>query len=193
MLQVSIKKWVLAACLAAISYLLMFLSFAVIPIVPYMKIDFSDLAVLIGFFVLGTSGGIGVAAIRSVLYFVITGVSLDNFIGVATSFIASLAFCLPLYFLLKNKQTLQIKNYALAIVVATLILTVVLSLANWLVITPVYIAVLGLNLGLPVAKLVLYGVIPFNLIKGVLVGSAFALVFSKLHGWLTIKATDFSN
>ncbi len=66
MLQVSIKKWVLAACLAAISYLLMFLSFAVIPIVPYMKIDFSDLAVLIGFFVLGTSGGIGVAAMRSV-------------------------------------------------------------------------------------------------------------------------------
>ena len=43
MRNVSIKRYAIIACLAAISYLLMFISFAVIPIVPYMKVDFADI------------------------------------------------------------------------------------------------------------------------------------------------------
>lgn len=190
MAHLSIKKWVLAACLAGISYLLMFLSFSIIPIAPYMKIDFSDLAVLLGFFLLGTSGGIGVACIRSLLYFVITGLSLDNFIGVATSLIASMVFCLPIYLILRNKHILTFKNYFYAISIATISLTVVLSLANWLVITPVYISVLGLNLGVPLNELILYAVIPFNLVKGILVGCVFSLVYNRLAAWIAQKAAS---
>ena len=189
MTHTSIKRWVLIACLAGISYLLMFLSFSIIPIAPYMKIDFSDLAVLLGFFLLGTSGGLGVAFVRSLLYFIITGVSLDNFIGVATSLIASIVFCLPLYLLLGNKHKPSLKDYILGIVIATISLTVILSLANWLVITPLYISVLGLNLGLPLNELILYAVVPFNLVKGILVGGVFALVYSRLYAWIVQKAT----
>ncbi|WP_462271631.1 ECF transporter S component, partial [Ligilactobacillus agilis] len=53
----STKKYVLVACLAAISYLLMFFSFAIIPMVPWMKIDFADVPILVGFFTLGPAGG----------------------------------------------------------------------------------------------------------------------------------------
>ncbi len=38
----TVKRWIVAACLAAISYLLMFLSFVIVPIVPFMKLDFSS-------------------------------------------------------------------------------------------------------------------------------------------------------
>ena len=184
----TVKKWVLIACLAAISYLLMFISFAVIPLVPYMKVDFSDLAVLIGFFILKTKGGLNIALIRSLLYFLITGLSLDNFIGVATSFCATIAFCLPMYLVLRTKP----KKMLLAVVLATFSLTTILSFANWLVITPVYMAVLGMKLSLPLAQLILYGVVPFNLIKGILVGVAFSLVYNRLVAWLTLKQKNFA-
>ncbi|WP_281164977.1 ECF transporter S component [Liquorilactobacillus sicerae] len=178
------RKYVLAACLAAISYLLMFLSFAVIPIVPYMKVDFSDLPVLLGMFLLGPFGGIEIALIRSVLYFLISGPSISNLIGVSTSFLATLAFCLPMYQIVQSEHFLKGKKVLLSIVVATLSLTFFLSLGNWLIITPLYMSVLGMKLSLPLNQLILFGVIPFNLIKGVSLSIAFWLVFSKLRYWL---------
>lgn len=178
------RKYVLAACLAAISYLLMFLSFSVIPIVPYMKIDFSDIPVLLGMFLLGAAGGIEIALIRSVLYFLISGPSIGSLIGVATSFLATLAFCLPLYWLLKDKAEPTFKLVLLSIIIPTLSLTIILSLGNWLVITPLYLSVLGMKLSLPLNQLVLFGVVPFNLIKGSLLGIVFWLIFAKLRTWL---------
>jgi riboflavin transporter FmnP len=178
------RKYVLAACLAAISYLLMFLSFSIIPIVPYMKIDFSDLPILLGMFLLGTAGGIEIALIRSILYFLISGPSISSLIGVSTSFLATLAFCLPLYWLLKDQAAPTVKTMLLSIVISTLSLTIILSLGNWLVITPLYMSVLGMKLSLPLSQLVLFGVVPFNLIKGSLLGIVFWLIFAKLRTWL---------
>ena len=45
----SMKKWVIAAGLAGISYILRFIAFPVIPLVPYLKIEFADVPVLLGF------------------------------------------------------------------------------------------------------------------------------------------------
>jgi riboflavin transporter FmnP len=184
MVVTATRKYVLAACLAGISYLLMFLAFSVIPIVPYMKIDFSDLPILLGMFLLGPMGGIEIALIRSLLYFLISGPSIAQLIGVTTSFAATLLFCLPIYYLLRRDQTPNLKNILVTILSATLLLTFVLSLANWLIITPLYMSVLGMKLSLPLSKLVLFGVVPFNLIKGVLVGTAFWLLFSRMRFWI---------
>lgn len=184
MVVTATKKYVLAACFAGVSYLLMFLAFSIIPIVPYMKIDFSDLPILFGMFLLGPIGGIEIALIRSVLYLLISGPSIAQLIGVATSFLATLLFCLPIYYLLRHDQSLTVKHVLLTITAATLSLTIVLSVANWLVITPLYMSVLGMKISLPLSKLVLFGVVPFNLIKGILVGSVFWLIFSRIRFWL---------
>lgn len=189
MRNVSIKRYAIIACLAAISYLLMFISFAVIPIVPYMKVDFADIPILLGFFVLGVSGGIEIAVLRSVLYFLITGPSIASLIGVGTNLLATLTIYLPMYYILHEKHDL--KRYIIAIVVSTISLTFWLSIGNWLVITPLYMAVLGMKLTLPLSQLVLYGVLPFNLIKGVIVGTVFVLVYAKIHVWLDNKANEF--
>ena len=192
MTHFSTKKYVLVACLAAISYLLMFFSFAIIPMVPWMKIDFADVPILVGFFTLGPAGGSLVAVVRSLLYLLVEGVSVASLIGVSTNLLASFAFCLPLYFTLRKQET-KFVAYVKAISLATVSLTFFLSLANWLVITPLYIAVLGLKLNVPLATMVLAGVVPFNLIKGALVGTIFALVYAKLHAWLGQKASQLSH
>ena len=91
--SISVRRGAIAACLAAISYVLMYFSFVIIPIVPFMKLDFSDIPILLGLFILGPWGGLEIAAIRSIIYFVLTGVSLPHMIGVGLSFVATLVFC----------------------------------------------------------------------------------------------------
>ena len=182
----AVRRWTIAACLAAISYLLMFISFVIIPIVPFMKVDFSDIPILLAFFILGPLGGIEVALLRSVLYFIISGPTLPNLIGVSLSLLASLAFCLPFYYLLAHHK-FSFKRSVMAILGATLTLTVILSLVNWLVTLPLYMSFLGMKLSIPLNQMVLWGVVPFNLIKGCLLGVVFCLIYHKLNHWLEQK------
>ncbi len=189
--SVSIRRGAIAACLAAISYVLMYFSFVIIPIVPFMKLDFSDIPILLGLFLLGPWAGLEIAAIRSVIYFVLTGVSLPHMIGVGLSFVATLVFCYPLYFLLRDRA-LTLKNAVLAVSVATVSLTAVLSLTNYLVTIPLYMNLLGMKLGMPLSSMVLFGVVPFNLIKGAVLGILFSFVYSRLSSWISSQARRFA-
>ncbi|MFD1549202.1 ECF transporter S component [Levilactobacillus fuyuanensis] len=171
----SVRAMVEMALFAGVSYILMFVSIPIIPIVPYMKLDLSDLVVLIGLGVFGPAGAITIAAIKELLYFVTTGLDIVNFIGVLTAFIADLALVLPISAVLRRHEW-TFKRQVVAVIVGTLSLTIVLSLANWWVITPLYLKVWGMSLGLPVNKLILFGVIPFNLIKGIVLGVLFILL-----------------
>lgn len=180
--QALTKKYALVAMLSVIAYFLMLFSVAIIPFVAWMKLDLSDVIVLLALFCLGVKGGIEVAAFKSLLYFLVSGPDLTNLIGTLTSFIAILAFCLPIYFYLKPAPK-NWKSYTIAITLGTVSLTVLLALLNWLVITPLYIRLLGLHLQISLPILILGGVIPFNLIKGVVVGTVFVVIFNRLKNW----------
>ncbi|AUJ29853.1 MAG: ECF transporter S component [Liquorilactobacillus hordei] len=184
MVYTATRRYVISASLAGVSYLLMFLSFVVVPLVPYMKVDFSDLPILFGMFILGPLGGIEIALIRSILYFIISGPSIDSLIGVTTNFFASMTLTLPIFYTLRKKYDVNIWNILRSILFGTISLTVILSLANYLVIMPLYMKVLGMNLSMPLAKFILIGVVPFNLIKGLLVGTAFWILFVKMKDWI---------
>ena len=179
----SVRAMVEMALFAGVSYILMFVSIPIIPIVPYMKLDLSDLVVLIGLGVFGPAGAITIAAIKELLYFITTGLDIVNFIGVLTAFIADLALVLPISAVLRRHEW-TVKRQVVAVIVGTLSLTIVLSLANWWVITPLYLKVWGMSLGLPVNKLILFGVIPFNLIKGIVLGILFILLNRRMAPWL---------
>lgn len=187
----SLKKWVIAASLAGVSYLLRFIAFPVIPLVPYLKIEFADVPVLLGFFALGIWGGLSISLIRTLLFFVISGVSLPNFIDASTEFVSTLAICLPVYLILKGKENPRVQDYLVAILAGTATLTVLLALANLTFVMPAYVASLGMKLSLPISKMVLYGVVPFNLLKGISVLTVFAVAYSKMHVWLSSKAATF--
>ncbi|GEO68391.1 ECF transporter S component [Levilactobacillus acidifarinae] len=178
-----VRAMVEMALFAGVAYVLMFISIPIIPIVPYMKLDLSDLVVLLGMSIFGAGGAILIAAVKELLYFVSTGLDIVNFIGVLTAFVADLAFILPISAVLKDRPR-TLSRQVVAVIVGTISLTLVLSLANWWVITPLYLKVWGMSLGLPVNKLILLGVIPFNLIKGIVLGILFILLNRRLGGWL---------
>ncbi|KRK85810.1 hypothetical protein FC99_GL002299 [Levilactobacillus koreensis JCM 16448] len=180
----SVRAMVEMALFAGVAYVLMFVSLPIIPIVPYMKLDLSDLVVLLGMSLFGPAGAVLIAAVKELLYFVTTGLDIVNFIGVLTAFIADLALVLPISAVLKHHHQPTLKRQIVAVIVGTLTLTLVLSLANWWVITPLYLKVWGMSLGLPVNKLILLGVIPFNLIKGIVLGVLFILLSRRMTPWL---------
>lgn len=176
------KKMVGISMLAAFATILISFGFPIIPGVTFLKVDFSDIPVLIGMFLYGPVGGVMVAFIRSLLHYIQTGGDAGYPIGDTASFIASVAYTLPIYLIMKAKIH-DTKNIVFANVIGTASLTVVLSVVNYLFLLPLYLKVLNFSVG-PIREYLLMGVVPFNIIKGAIVSTVFILLFAKLKTWL---------
>lgn len=176
------KKMVGIAILGAMSFILINFSFPIVPGVSFLKVDFSDMPSIIGMFLYGPVGGIAIAFIRSLLHYLQTGGDAGFPIGDLTSFIASVSYLLPLYWIIRKKGT-SLNRLILGSLAGTLTLTAVLSILNYYVVAPLYMLVFNFDLG-PLVQYVLYGVLPFNLAKGFLISVVFIVLFGKLKPWL---------
>ena len=56
-----IQRMVGIACLGALAFILMMFEFPIIPVASYLKIDFSDIPVLLGGYLYGPLAGVVVA------------------------------------------------------------------------------------------------------------------------------------
>lgn len=173
------------AMIAAVGYLLMFFSFPLIPAFPFMKLDFSDIPILLGTYLFGPGAGVAAALLRSVLHFLTTGGDLGSLIGNVTSFISALCYVLPVYYLTRHNQSK--KQLVLGLGVSTLTLTTVMSILNYFVVLPLYLLVMNFSVGMAYSKYVMVGVIPFNLLKGLILSVVFVIVHGKLLPWLASK------
>lgn len=176
------RKMVGIAILGAMSFILINFSFPLVPGFSFLKVDFSDMPSIIGMFLYGPMGGIAIAFIRSLLHYVQTGGEAGVPIGDAASFLASVAYLLPLYAVVRSKGT-SFKSLIMGSIAGTLSLTIILSVLNFYVIAPLYMIVLNFDLG-SIPQYVLYGILPFNLAKGFLVSVVFILLFGKLKPWI---------
>lgn len=179
-----IQRMVGVACLGALAFILMLFEFPVVPVASYLKIDFSDIPVLLGGYIYGPFAGVMVAVIKCLLHAMVNGFSVGDLIGVSSDFISSLALLVPFCFVWRQQGWSFKRQIMVAIPLATIVLTAVMSLLNLWVLTPLYMAVWHWQSSMPVAKLVAIGVLPFNIIKGLLVTVVFALVAGHLRQWL---------
>lgn len=186
-----VQKMVAVALFAAIGLVLQFFSFPIMPTFSFLKIDFSDIPVLISMFLFGPLAGIVTAFLRSLLHLIMTGFSPENLVGDVASFFSTAVFTLPIFYIFKRNKYQKGKNQILGVISGTLALTIFMSIANYFVITPLYLTFLGLNatqmLGMPLANYILIGIVPFNLIKGFIVSVAFLVLHAKLLPWLSRK------
>ncbi|MBE1725813.1 Gx transporter family protein [Lactiplantibacillus plantarum] len=177
MQHTTLHRLVGIALLGAISYILMLLEFPILPVAPWMKIDFSDIPILIGLFLFGVGGAFVITIIKLLLHSAMMGFAIYDLIGSFASFLGTavliLAFALVLRYYRGNPKW----RMPVAIVVATIGLVVIESLANLTFVLPFYLQVMGMKLSMSLNTVVLVAVIPFNLIKGLLVGNVFWLVY----------------
>lgn len=182
MVEQRTRKMVTVGILAALAWVISAFSFPILPWAPFLKVDFSDIPILLGMYVYGPVSGIAIAAIRSLLSYVTTGGEAGFPIGDTAAFIASLSFTLPIYYVIRKDKP-KMKQALLGGTLATLSLTAVLAVLNWLVIAPLYVRVMGFSVG-PMREYLTISVIPFNLIKGAFVSIIFFTAFFKLYSYL---------
>lgn len=182
MVEKRTRKIVVVGVLAALAWVISQFTFPVLPWVPFLKVDFSDIPVLLGMYVFGPLTGIAIAAVRSLLSYVTSGGEAGFPIGDTAAFLATVSYTLPIYFVIKKGKP-NFKQTLLSGGAATLSLTTVLTVLNWLVIAPLYVKVMGFSVG-PMREYLTLSVIPFNLLKGILVSVVFYVLFAKLYHYL---------
>lgn len=184
MQHTTLHRLVGIALLGAIAYILMLLEFPILPVAPWMKIDFSDIPILIGLFLFGVGGAFVITIIKLLLHSAMMGFAIYDLIGSFASFLGTAVLILAFALILRYYRGNPKWRMPVAIVVATIGLVVIESLANLTFVLPFYLQVMGMKLSMSLNTVVLVAVIPFNLIKGLLVGNVFWLVYQRLAKWL---------
>lgn len=180
--------------LAVMAFIVMYIEFPV-PLFPvFLKLDFSDVPALLGAYALGPSAGLTVQFLKNLLHLVFKW-GVDSPVGELANFIVGASFVCTagwIYSRGKSKFT-AIKS----VTVATLVMAAVGGLANYFILIPFYTRLFPLeaivSMGAQANKaiidlktLVLYGIVPFNLLKGIIISAVTVLVYKNLSGLLHI-------
>ena len=177
--------------MAAIAVVIMLVSFPLPSIAPsFYKLDFSEVAVLIGSFALGPVAGIAIEALKILLNLVFNGTN-TAFIGEFANFLMGCALVVPAGVIYQKNRTR--KGAITGIVVGIVCMVIAGDLLNYFLLIPAYVSIAHFPLEAIIAagtkifpfinstlSLVLVCVTLFNLVKGILVGTITALVYKRV-------------
>ena len=162
-----------------------------LPFAPsFYELDFSEVPVLIGCFAMGPLAGAIIELVKILLNFVLNG-TITAGVGEVANFCIGCAFCVPAGLIYKKKRSK--KGAVISLVSGTLIMTFLGCFINAYVMLPTYakafhmpidaIIELGSKVNAGITDLftfVMFAVVPFNLLKGVLVSIIVLLVYKKI-------------
>ena len=184
----STKVFTKIAILGALAFILMLFEFP-LPVAPsFYKLDLSEVPVLVGGFALGPIAAIVIEALKNVLNIIFTG-STTAYVGELANFIVGCAFVVPAAIIYKSNKT---KSSAIkGLIVGTICLVIAGALMNVYVLLPLYSRFMELDKIIEagnmifkgvkdVSTFVLFCVVPFNLIKGIIVSAITALVYKRV-------------
>ncbi|GAB5054269.1 ECF transporter S component [Pediococcus parvulus] len=184
----NVTRLVVIAMMAAISYVLLLFSFPILPGFSFLKIDFANVPILITMLVYGPGAGAVTTAVAGLLDIVTKDSSMVGVIGIIANFLATMCFALPIYYSLKKHMDQGIKQQARflvrGIILGTVLMAVFMSLTNLFILLPIYFKLVSFQISISTLNMVLYGVLPFNLIKGVIVGIATGVIYARMVPWL---------
>lgn len=174
---------------AAISFVLMFIKFP-ISYLGFLELEISDVPAALVTLIYGPISGILVELIKNILHLTATSTGMS---GELSNFLVSVGFILPLGLFTKKRK--EKKNMILGMTFGILGMALMGMLVNYFITVPLYLALFGRDavLGMVqatipsiqnVASLVVIGITPFNLFKGVIIsvfaGSLYKVVKNRM-------------
>lgn len=174
------------AILGAVSSLLYYIEVPVIP--PIYKLDLSAVPALIAGFAMGPLSSLGVMAVKDLI-----GLTHTTSLGVGelADFLMSGSMTAVAALIYKNRHTL--KGAILSMSVGTIVMVFVSALANYFIMIPFYVQVMNMELDtilmliaktVPAVdslwKMILLAVVPFNLLKGVVLSVVTMLLYKRI-------------
>ncbi|UOQ95612.1 ECF transporter S component [Halobacillus shinanisalinarum] len=184
-------KLIILALFGSISMVLMLLNFP-LPMLPqYLKIDFSEIPALIAAILFTPVAGIIVEGLKNTLYLIYTGAA--DPVGVVANFTAGVLFILPvamLYHRFKNTKSL-----VSGLITGSIVMAVGMSVLNYFLVLPAYSWFMGWETMSAQVKWVtiVAAILPFNALKGIIVGALFVPLFIKLKPWIEQKRMNTSS
>ena len=162
------------ALMCAIAILLSFVEFPIIPAASFLKLDVALVPSTVVGFAYGPGPGVLVGIVCAVAHATITG----NWVGALMNSIMAVAFILPATAIYARSRTF--KSAMIGLVVSIVVLVVAAVVAN-LVIDPIFY-------GYPfdaVVGLIVPAIIPFNVIKGLVISLLTAIVYKSISNLIT--------
>lgn len=180
--------------LSVIAYVIMLVEIPVIFFPGFLKIDLSDLPALIGGLALGPMAGIMIELVKNILHLITK--TYTGGVGELANFLVGIALIIPpsvLY--LKNKT----KTSALVgITIGIITMTIVGALSSYYITLPFYAKVMPIEEIIALSSaanaaivdmktLVLYGIVPFNILKGIVVAILTSILYKRISPILKVK------
>ena len=186
-----LRTMVQIAMLSAVSTVLMMFEFP-IPFLapPFIKMDFSEIPVLVGTFAMGPLAGVVIELLKNILHFVTYGTTTGG-IGELSNFFIGCAFAVPAGIFYRKRKTR--KNAVLGMAAGTLLMVIMGCLSNAFVMFPLYSMVMGIPMDSFIAMgtaihpaidnmvtFVVLCMVPFNLVKGIIISMITLLLYKRL-------------
>ncbi len=177
-----------AAILSAIAYIVMLIEFP-LPFAPaFLKLDFSDIPALIAAFAIHPVVGVLVQLVKNILHF-ITKTSTGG-VGELGNFLVGASFVFVAGYIYRLNRTK--KNALIGCIAATIVMTATAAIFNLLVLIPFYANIMPIEtivaMGSAITSkitdvnsLVLYGITPFNIFKGVVISGVTMYLYPKIR------------
>ena len=167
------------ALLSAISFVLMiFPQFPILPGASFLKIDFSIVPVLLGTLLLGLKQGYTILILRSVLKLLLNNEGPGDLIGIPMN-IMGMAVFMTIIVLVMRRTKLSKGQFMWGTVLGTIGLTLVMVFLNYIYAVPLYaiFANFDIKATIGMGRYLLWMVVPFNLIEGIILGVVSGAVF----------------
>lgn len=179
--SLKLRSFVTIGMLSGISFVLMLFNFPLPWFPVFLQIDFSDVPALIAAITMGPVAGILVELIKNTLDWVYTGAPEGIPVGHLANFATGVLFILPAYFIYKKIPT--VKGLIIGLVASTVVMSVGMAALNYLAFLPMYTYLLGMP-EFDMYETVILGILPFNLIKGIMMLVIVTMIYRTMRVWI---------
>lgn len=186
----SVNTMTKVSILSVIAFIVMFIEAPIFLFPGFLKIDLSDVPALVAGFALGPAAGVAVELLKNILHLLRTS---TGGVGEVANFIIGASMVAPAAFIYHKRKDKH--GALLGLFVGVIIMSIVGALANYFILIPFYQnfmpidAIIGMSakansLIVDVKTLIIYGVMPFNLFKGLVVSIFTMLLYKRISGLL---------
>ncbi|MEK4252895.1 MULTISPECIES: ECF transporter S component [Ureibacillus] len=186
--KMKLRSFVTIAMLSSISFILMFLNFP-LPYFPvFLEIDFSDVPALIAAITMGPVAGILVELIKNILNWLFMGAPTGVPVGHMANFATGILFIMPVYYV--YKRTNSLKGLIFGLIAGTFTMSIGMSILNYVAFLPMYTYFLGMGT-FDVKETIVLGILPFNIIKGILLMVLVLMLFRTMRNWIENQRAQY--
>ncbi|CAD2077807.1 ECF transporter S component [Jeotgalicoccus meleagridis] len=170
-----LKKIINISILSALSFILMLIQFPLPFLPPFLMLDLSDIPAFIGFIMFGGLGGTMIIVMKIFLYGILMA---SEPIGPIANLLAAFSFLLPVFFFYARSKSS--KSLIYGFICGTLVLVLAMSVLNYFVLLPAYGLIVDQTDIINNLKVVVTaGIIPFNVVKGIILSIICYVIYKK--------------